>query len=1002
MYFRRIFVSAVVGATLAGCSAPGGTSTATSALTKKVPQSSNPYTLFETLQTRPLALSPDRSLLFAANTPDNRLEVFRVNHGKLTPLTSVVVGLEPIAVAVRSANEVWVVNHLSDDVSIVSLGDGGEIAAVTRTLLVGDEPRDIVFGGTDHSRAFITTAHRGQNTGDDPQLYTPGVGRADVWVFDANNLGSAAGGTRLTKITLFADTPRALAVTPDGKTVYAAAFMSGNQTTVVSKGAVETVYGGNMPGPAVLNFPGIPVPFPQPQTGLVVKWKLGSDGQYHWLDFYGTNFDQFVTIRLPDKDVFAIDATANPPVATSGVYAHVGTTLFNMAVNPKSGKVYVTNTDAHNDVRFEGFSAQDHFSSVRGREVDNRITVIDPVSGSVTPQNLNPHINYNVDFTPGEREKSVAFPQDIAITRDGSTAYVVAQGSSKLAIYATGDIESGNIVPSTANQVVLTGGGPAGVVLDEKDGVAFVLTRFDNGISTVSLSGKSETAHATLFNPEPASVTKGRQYLYAANITSAHGDQACASCHIGGDFDGLAWDLGNPGFFPLPITQLGTVFAIPTAAIEALIPQTAYLFSYYQPVKGPMTTQSLRGMDNHGGMHWRGDRNGAVQQNGQPFLDASGNPVVSAQPNGGIYDEMNAFKSFNVAFPGLVGDTQMLSDADMTDFANFALQITYPPNPIRNLDNSLTAEQSAGAAFFNNTFVNPATGQTQEAPVDRFHSCVGCHTLDPTANAGATAHPGFFGTDGKLSFENETQTFKVPHLRNMYQKIGMFGSSPDTNMLQTVVPQLNPFIGDQVRGVGYQHDGVVGTLDHFFTAQVFLQAFVNVILPNGSNAGPNPFGIPFFDPNNPFGGTLVPAGFAIRHNIVSYLFAFDSNEAPVVGQQVTLGHDDVATAGPRIDLLEARATAGECDLVVKATVGPFQVGWVYSNGMFVPSSTLLPPVTDAELRALGSAGLPLTFTAVPVGSGWRIGIDRDGDGYADGDELLAGSNPADPNSIPRR
>ena len=35
------------------------------------------------------------------------------------------------------------------------------------------------------NRAFITTAHRGQNSPIDPQLTTPGVGRADVWVFDA-------------------------------------------------------------------------------------------------------------------------------------------------------------------------------------------------------------------------------------------------------------------------------------------------------------------------------------------------------------------------------------------------------------------------------------------------------------------------------------------------------------------------------------------------------------------------------------------------------------------------------------------------------------------------------------------------------------------------------------------------------------------------------------------------------------------------------------------------
>jgi hypothetical protein len=134
--------------------------------------------------------------------------MFQVAGNKLKPVGSVVVGLEPVAVAVRNRNEVWVVNHLSDSVSIVRVDDLG-VATVQRTLLVGDEPRDIVFGGADHSRAFITTAHRGQNTGDAYDLQTGGQGRADVWVFDANNLGAAAGGTRLTKLTFFADTPRA-------------------------------------------------------------------------------------------------------------------------------------------------------------------------------------------------------------------------------------------------------------------------------------------------------------------------------------------------------------------------------------------------------------------------------------------------------------------------------------------------------------------------------------------------------------------------------------------------------------------------------------------------------------------------------------------------------------------------------------------------------------------------------------------------------------------------
>jgi hypothetical protein len=47
-----------------------------------------------------------------------------------------------------------------------------------------------------------------------------------------------------------------------------------------------------------------------------------------------------------------------------------------------------------------------------------------------------------------------------------------------------------------------------------------------------------------------------------------------------------------------------------------------------------------------------------------------------------------------------------------------------------------------------------------------------------------------------------------------------------------------------------------------------------------------------------------------------------------------------------------------------------------------------------------TAGQELTFTCVPPGSGGRIGIDRDGDGYGDSDETDAGSDPDDPGSIP--
>ncbi|WP_438019871.1 thrombospondin type 3 repeat-containing protein [Sorangium sp. So ce315] len=42
----------------------------------------------------------------------------------------------------------------------------------------------------------------------------------------------------------------------------------------------------------------------------------------------------------------------------------------------------------------------------------------------------------------------------------------------------------------------------------------------------------------------------------------------------------------------------------------------------------------------------------------------------------------------------------------------------------------------------------------------------------------------------------------------------------------------------------------------------------------------------------------------------------------------------------------------------------------------------------------------LTYTCVPPGNGERIGVDRDLDGFLDGDEVAAGSDPADPDSTP--
>src|SRR5207247_1025347 len=153
------------------------------------------FVTFETGQVRPLALSPDDLHLYAVNTPDDRLEIFDIDaQGNLTHSGSVPVGLEPIAAAAHGDGvHVWVVNHLSDSVSIVDVSSSPP--RVVRTLLVGDEPRDIVFAGPGGNRAFITTAHRGQNSGVPlADFTTADLGSAEVWEFEVTDNGAVLGG----------------------------------------------------------------------------------------------------------------------------------------------------------------------------------------------------------------------------------------------------------------------------------------------------------------------------------------------------------------------------------------------------------------------------------------------------------------------------------------------------------------------------------------------------------------------------------------------------------------------------------------------------------------------------------------------------------------------------------------------------------------------------------------------------------------------------------------
>lgn len=851
--------------------------------------------LFESGPSRPLALSPNGARLFAVNTPDHRLEIFDLTGPAPRLFASVPVGLEPIAVSARTNEEVWVVNHLSDSVSIVDVGSVPP--RVRRTLHVGDEPGDVVFAGPGRGRAFVTAAHRGQNGIPDPQFFTPGIGRADVWVFDAQNLGDAVGGRPLAVLSLFGDSPRALAVSPDGAIVYAAVFRSGNRTTVVPEGAIPP---GSMPPPHT-NADGVPAP----PTSLIVK----HDGA-HWRDPSGRIWDHAVRFSLPDKDVFAIDATSNPP-REIGSYSGVGTVLYGMAVNPVTGRVYVANTEARNEIRFEGpgtFAG----GSLRGRAVENRITVLGP--DGVRPRDLNPHVKGNpAPSPPLGRARSLALPVGMAISSDGATMYLAAYGSGKVEAIDLGALESGEFSPRLFRAFFAPDAGPAGVALDEARGRLYVATRFDNALRTYRLADRREIARVSLHHAEPPEVVLGRKIFYDARGSSGHGDASCASCHVFGDTDALSWDLGNPDGKMLPNPN---PFRFP-ADLDA---------PDFHPMKGPLSTQTLRSLPGQGPLHWRGDRTGGNLPGGDPM------------------DVRAGLGQFSAAFDSLLGRGAPIDAPKMDALSEFLLRLASPPNPVRSLDNSLTPVQARGRDHF------LASRTSGAGP------CVACHRIDPAK--------GQAGTDGMSSFDGFPQLYKIAPLRAAYTKVGMFGM-PEIPLVRASDPGHT---GDQIRGFGFSTDGAFDTLLRFQRAVVFT-----------------------------FSG-----GDAQRREIAEFLLAFDSDFAPIVGQQATLRGDSAPDAHARVDLLLARAATGECDVVVHGNVRGEPRGWTRTRfGFFRPDRAGEPVLSERDLRALARVrGQEMTYTAVPPGSGIRLGIDRDRDGFLDADELDARSDAADPKSTP--
>ncbi len=644
-------------------------------------------------------------------------------------------------------------------------------------------------------------------------------------------------------------------------------------------------------------------------------------------------------IQMVDRDVAIIDADAGTPSVTSYVTT-VGTLNFGIAVNPSTGRLYVSNTDARNQVRFErgleilgdaqgdedGICDDNEATSLclpalNGHLVDTRVTVTTgtTVNGTV---NLNPHIIFdNVAISSINKALSLGQPNGMAFNNAGTTLYAAAILSKKVAKIDT------SAVPGTLTTRIDVGEGPTGVALLESKSRLYVMNRHENTISVVNTGTDTEILpRVLLFNPEPAVIKNGRKFLYDGQLTSGRGDISCATCHAFGDFDLLSWDLGDPQKTApfdarppqsppggAPLTECGSnadcvgnqnPYPCCTGPGAGTCPNQAGCGPFH-PIKGPRTTQTLRGLTGTEPFHWHGDRAN--------------------------------FNAYNVAFPGLLRKDSQLTTGSMQAFTDFMNTVVFPPNPNRNLDDTLTAAGSAGQ----NEFLN----MTRDSPFQ----CVSCHGLPA-------------GTNGKFintQADQSSQAMKVPHLRNMHEKTGL-ALSP--NILVAVPAETR-------NGFGFTHDGEVDTLVTFLNVPVFS-----------------------------FGGNMTAI-----NNTIAFMDQFDSGQAVTVGHQITF--DGTNNGDPGFNTLLAALNQGKIDLVVKGVFGG--VPRTFRCTTVSPTQATCQPdrvgesaIDAAALRDSSGSGSELTFWAVPVGFGQRMGLDRDGDAFYDHDELDAGSDPADAASTP--
>lgn len=697
--------------------------------------------LYLSPQSNPMALSEDGTRLYVANTTSGTLSVLDVTNPLVpTELSQIRVGHDPTSVAVRPGGVngdelVFVVNHISDSISVVSRNQ----LAVVQTIQAFDadgvtqmnEPVGIAF--TSAARALVTL--------DEPnQVLTLDI--------DANGRASIAP----QRLEITAQAPRAITV--GGGRVFVAAFESGNQTEFSTCWPGDTR--GLLENDAERTDEGCEF-----RTEILADQVFQQGGALQ----LGTIF-QFAAqnpniggrvIRdtdLPDRDLFVIDPNGTP--AVTQVLESLGTLLSGLAAHtgPTGTRVWLAHTEANNHL--------DGLGAINNRMFDNRIAVVDcaPGGGLCSPIGT---VDLDASAAAAGLGQTVPTPWGVQVSGDGQTVVVTAAGADgdpgdgRPPMHGLFTLDRDGHVLGSA----LVGALPEGVLLRSGPGgaaqMAYVLDTADSAVSVVDLSDPLSpqpvgAAVAVGSDPTPAQIRLGRIAFHSARGSTSK-TFACGSCHPNGNMDQLQWTIN-------------TVTGPDDGPNEK--GETAE----------PRTTMPIRGLRDTLPLHWEGTLADpiAVENPRAPFDSAPDCDIDLVGEIGCVRHLVDAALSgpncqHNVPGGCQPGEGQTgpggsnlpgaLTDEERDAMAAFQLAVAFPPAPDRRPDDVLSPLARQGVAdFFTNEDgqgINDGIGQVVGfAPVTCADNPMGCHSLPLTVSTNSSIVGGFDAASARGMWDRST------------------------------------------------------------------------------------------------------------------------------------------------------------------------------------------------------------------------------------------------------